>query len=46
MRPRPATFLVVYAAPTDPDAFERHYQQVHIPLAKALPGLRRYTLAR
>lgn len=41
-----ATFLVVYATPTDPEAFDRHYRDVHVPLTKALPGLRRYTLAR
>lgn len=27
-------------------AFEQHYHEVHIPLAKKLPGLRRYTLSR
>ncbi len=41
-----ATFLVLYSTPTDPAAFERHYRDVHAPLAKTLPGLRRYTLAR
>ncbi|HEY0814425.1 MAG TPA: EthD family reductase [Pseudonocardia sp.] len=40
------TFLVVYATPTDPEAFDRHYREVHIPLTKTLPGLRRYSLAR
>ena len=39
-------FLVVYETPTDPAAFDRHYRDVHVPLAKALPGLRRYTLSR
>lgn len=32
--------------PTDINSFERHYREVHIPLAKQLPGLRRYTLSR
>jgi uncharacterized protein (TIGR02118 family) len=32
--------------PTDVDAFERHYREVHIPLAKKMAGLRRYTLSR
>lgn len=41
-----ARFLVLYETPADPEAFERHYQQVHLPLARRLPGLRRYTLAR
>lgn len=41
-----ARFLVLYATPTDPQAFERHYRQVHIPLTRRLPGLRRYSLGR
>lgn len=32
--------------PTDIDAFERHYREVHIPLANQMPGLRRYTVSR
>ena len=36
-------FLMMYETPTDIEAFERHYREVHIPLAKQLPGLRRYT---
>ena len=39
-------FLVLYDRPADPGAFERHYRDVHIPLAKKLPGLRRYTISR
>ena len=39
-------FLVLYDKPRDPEAFERHYRDVHIPLAKKLPGLRRYTISR
>jgi uncharacterized protein (TIGR02118 family) len=40
-------FLVLYDTPSDPAAFERHYrEEVHIPLARGLPGLRRYTLSR
>jgi uncharacterized protein (TIGR02118 family) len=41
-----ARFIVMYETPSDIDAFERHYWQVHIPLAKQLPGLRRYTVSR
>ncbi len=41
-----ATFLVLYSTPADPETFERHYSDVHVPLTKALPGLRSYTLAR
>jgi uncharacterized protein (TIGR02118 family) len=39
-------FLVVYETPDDPAAFDRHYREVHVPLARALPGLRRYTVSR
>jgi uncharacterized protein (TIGR02118 family) len=43
---RTARFLVIYDTPTDVEAFERHYNNVHIPLAKQYPGLRRYTRSR
>jgi uncharacterized protein (TIGR02118 family) len=39
-------FLAVYDKPDDPAAFDRHYREVHIPLAKQLPGVRRYTISR
>ena len=39
-------FIVLYNTPEDPAAFERHYRDVHIPLTRKLPGLRRYTLGR
>jgi len=39
-------FLVLYNTPEDLAAFDRHYHDVHIPLAKKLPGLRRYTIGR
>jgi uncharacterized protein (TIGR02118 family) len=38
-----ARFVVMYDVPSDVDEFERHYNDVHIPLAKQYPGLRRYT---
>ena len=41
-----ARFLVLWDTPDDPDHFERHYREVHVPLVKQLPGLRRYTLSR
>jgi uncharacterized protein (TIGR02118 family) len=39
-------FLVLYPKPTDVEAFERHYFEVHVPIAKQLPGLRRYEVSR
>jgi uncharacterized protein (TIGR02118 family) len=38
-----ARFVVMYDLPSDIDAFERHYRDVHIPLARQYPGLRRFT---
>jgi uncharacterized protein (TIGR02118 family) len=39
-------FLVLYDRPDDPEAFDRHYRDVHVPLARKIPGLRRYTVSR
>jgi uncharacterized protein (TIGR02118 family) len=41
-----ARFLAVYDSPADPEAFDRHYREVHIPLGLRLPGLRSYTVSR
>ncbi|MGV9560929.1 EthD family reductase [Streptomyces sp. NPDC003480] len=41
-----ARFIALYETPADPAAFDRHYHDVHIPLARRLPGLRRYTIGR
>ena len=41
-----ARFVVMYDTPSDVGAFERHYNDVHIPLAKQYPGLRRARRAR
>jgi uncharacterized protein (TIGR02118 family) len=38
--------LVLYGTPTDTAAFDKHYADVHIPLAKKIPNLIRYTLSR
>ena len=34
---------VLYGQPQDADAFDRHYQQVHVPLALKFPGLKGFT---
>lgn len=39
-------FLVLYETPTDTAAFDRHYREVHVPIAKKMPGLQRFTLSR
>jgi uncharacterized protein (TIGR02118 family) len=45
-RPPMVRFIVLWNKPKDVDAFERHYHEVHIPLAKKMAGVRRYTLSR
>ena len=40
-------FIILWQdPPTDADAFDRHYTEVHIPLANKMTGLRRYSLSR
>lgn len=39
-------FVVLYRRPDDPEAFERHYRNVHIPLVHKFPGLRRMTFSK
>lgn len=41
-----ARMVVIYRTPDDPAAFDAHYVNVHIPLAKQLPGLRKYEVSR
>ena len=41
-----ATLLVLYKTPKDPAAFDRHYKEIHIPLAKKIPGLRSYRVSK
>jgi uncharacterized protein (TIGR02118 family) len=41
-----ARLVALYRTPADPAAFDRHYAATHIPLAKTIPGLRRYSVSR
>lgn len=41
-----AQMIVVYETPKDPAAFEQHYFEVHVPLARQLPGLKRYETSK
>lgn len=41
-----ARFLALYETPADPQAFDQHYRQVHIPLLRRLRGLRRYSVGQ
>ena len=37
---------VLYGHPQDPAAFDRYYRETHVPLGKALPGLKGYTASK
>jgi uncharacterized protein (TIGR02118 family) len=37
--------VVIYRRPADPAAFDRHYFDIHVPLARQLPGLREYDVS-
>ena len=41
-----AEVVVLYKTPNDPEAFDKYYAATHIPLAKKMPGLRKYTVSR
>jgi uncharacterized protein (TIGR02118 family) len=41
-----AQVVVTYKTPKDPAAFDKYYAETHIPLAKKLPGLRRYEISQ
>ena len=41
-----ARMIAIYKTPKDPEAFDRHYFEVHIPLAKTLPGLIKYDVGK
>lgn len=38
--------VVLYTPPADPDGFEKHYLEVHAPLARAVPGLQDFAAGR
>ncbi len=37
---------VCYQNPTDPDAFDKHYLGVHIPMCDKLPGIKRIEVTK
>jgi uncharacterized protein (TIGR02118 family) len=41
-----ARMIVIYKTPKNTEAFDRHYYEIHIPLAKKLPGLKSYDVGR
>jgi uncharacterized protein (TIGR02118 family) len=40
-----ACLVVMYKVPVDPDAFDRYYFASHVPLAKTIPGVRKYEVS-
>ena len=41
-----AELVVLYKTPKDTAAFDKHYFETHIPLAKKLPGLKKYAVSK
>jgi uncharacterized protein (TIGR02118 family) len=41
-----ARLLVMYKTPRDTAAFDKHYVERHVPLAKKIPGLRKYEVSQ
>jgi uncharacterized protein (TIGR02118 family) len=40
-----AQLVVMYKTPRDAAAFDKHYFEKHVPLAKKLPGLKKYEVS-
>ena len=38
--------LVLYGHPADPEAFDRYYEEIHIPLAKRMRGFTKWTIGK
>jgi len=41
-----AQLIVMYKTPRDTAAFDKHYFERHVPLAKTIPGLRKYQVSK
>jgi uncharacterized protein (TIGR02118 family) len=41
-----AQLLVLYKTPKDAATFDKHYAEKHAPLAKKIPGLRKYDISK
>ncbi len=41
-----ARFVVMYKKPEDAAAFDKYYFDTHVPVAKKIPGLRKYEVSR
>src|SRR5690242_19311331 len=38
--------VVLYTQPENPDEFERHYTEQHVPLVRSIPGLQQFEAGR
>ena len=41
-----AELVVLYKTPKDTAAFDKYYFETHVPLAKKLPGLKKYAVSK
>lgn len=41
-----ARLVVMYKTPKDATAFDKHYVDKHVPLAKKIPGVRKYEISQ
>jgi len=41
-----ARLVVMYGTPKYADAFDKYYFETHVPIAKRIPGLRKYEVSR
>jgi len=41
-----AHVVVTYKTPKDTAAFDKHYFEVHVPLVKKIPGLKKYEVSQ
>jgi len=41
-----ACVMAVYKTPRDPAAFDKYYFEKHVPIAKNIPGLRKYEVSK
>jgi len=41
-----ARMVVIYKTPKDAAAFDKHYFGTHVPIAKKIPGFRKYELSQ
>ena len=40
-----AQLVVMYKTPRDAAAFDKHYAEKHIPIARKIPGVRKYEVS-